>query len=111
MRKLFFALATMLFMTGLVIAADVTVLKYDPEKKEVVVKEGEKEVTYKFSEKVKVTLLAGKDGKETEGKFEDLERRLKNIKADDKRQMKMTIETKDKEITEVKFRGGRMKQN
>jgi ABC-type Fe3+-citrate transport system substrate-binding protein len=102
MRKLFFALATMLFMAGLVIAADVTATKYDADKKEVTVKDGDKEVTYKISGKVKVTLLVGKD-KEMEGKFEDLEKRLKNIKD---KGVKLTIETKDKEITEVKFRAG-----
>lgn len=111
MRKLFVSLTTMLLMAGLVIAAEVTVVKYDADKKEVTVKDGDKEVTYKFSEKVKVTQLVGKDAKETEGKFEDLETRLKAVKADSKRAMKMTIETKDNEITEVKYRAGGKKQN
>src|SRR5690348_7228981 len=79
MRKLFFALATMLFMAGLVIAAEVTVVSYDKEAKSVKVKEGDAEKTYKFAEKVKITVTTkDKDGNETskDGTFEDLERRL-----------------------------------
>ena len=105
MRKLFFAAATMLFMAGLVIAAEGTMTKVDTEKKEIVVKDGDKEVTLKYTDKVKVTLVTfGKDKKseEKEGKFEDFENRLKRFKADAKFGNKLTYEAKDGTITEVK---------
>ncbi len=107
MRKLFFAVATMLFMAGLVIAAEGTMTKVDTDKKEIVVKDGDKEVTLKYTDKVKVTLVTvGKDKKseEKEGKFEDFEKRLKAFKADAKFGNKLTYEAKDGTITEVKVR-------
>ena len=103
MRKLLLALFTLVFMAGVVVAAEVTMTKVDVEKKEIVVKEGDKEATYKYTDKVKVTLLVGKDATEKEGKFEDFETRLKAFKADAKGN-KINIETKDGEITSVKFR-------
>ena len=107
MRKLFVALATMLFMAGLVIAAEGTMTKVDVEKKEITVKDkDDKETTYKFTDKVKVTLVTGKKGeeKESEGKFEDFEKRLKGFKADSKFGNKINFEAKDGEITSVKIR-------
>jgi len=108
MRKLFFAVLAMAFMAGLVVAAEGTLTKVDLDKKEVTVKEGEKENTYKIDDKVKVTLVTGKKGeeKETEGKYSDWEERLKNFKADAKFGNKITFEAKDGKITEVKIRGG-----
>ncbi len=108
MRKLLTALALMLFMTGLVVAAEVTVLSYDPDKKELKVKEGDKETTYKISDKVKVS-ATDKDGNTTEGKFEDIEKRLKNIKPDSKFQMKMDVTTDKDTITEIKYKKGKGK--
>jgi hypothetical protein len=51
----------MLLMAGLVVAAEVTLVKYDPEKKEVTVKEGDVEKTYKLTDKTKVFVI--RDGK------------------------------------------------
>jgi len=104
MRKLLCALVAFLVMGGIVVAAEVTVTKVDAEKKEVTVKEGDKEATYKYTDKVKVTLLVGKDATEKEGKFEDFEKRMKDFKPDAKFGNKLNIETKDGEITSVKFR-------
>lgn len=108
MRKLFMSLAAVLFMAGLVIAAEGTITKVDVDAKKVTIKEGDKETEYKFTDKVKVTLVTGKQGeeKETAGKFEDFEKRLKAFKADSKRGNKITFEAKDGEITSVKIRGG-----
>src|SRR4051812_29084774 len=61
MRKLALAIATMLFMAGLVVAAEVTIIKYDKDKKEVTVKDGEKEKTYKITDKTKFSVTT-KDG-------------------------------------------------
>ena len=54
MRKLLMTLACMLLMAGLVVAAEVTLVKYDREKKEVTVKEGDVEKTYRLTDKTKV---------------------------------------------------------
>jgi hypothetical protein len=105
MRKLLMAIATVLFMTGLVVATEVTVVKYDKDKKEVTVKEGDKENTYKFSDKVKIS-VTDKDGNATEGKFEDLEKRLSRTKGG-KGGTKLDITTDKDTITEVKYKGGK----
>ena len=107
MRKLLCALVVMFLMTGLVVAAEITVLKYDADKKEITYKDkDDKEVTAKFSDKVKVT-VTDKDGNATEGKFEDLEKRLKNPKAAGKFKGDATIEKG--EITEFKYKAGKGK--
>jgi hypothetical protein len=109
MRKLLCALAVMFGMASLVVAAEITVLKYDPDKKEVTGKDkDDKEVIYKFGEKVKVS-TTDKDGNATEGKWEDLETRLKAVKADSKRPLKLDVTVEDKVITEAKYRKGKGK--
>src|SRR5262245_33359031 len=79
MRKMLVSVAALLFMmASLVVAAEVTVAKYDKDKKEVTVKDDkDKEKTYKITDKTKVTLV-DKEGKATDdkGTVEDLERRL-----------------------------------
>ena len=102
MRKLLMALSTVVFMAGLVVAAEVTVLKYDKDKKEVTVKDGEKEVTYKITDKTKVSIL-DKDGNAKEGKLEALTQRLENIDKSKNKTLDVTV--KDGEITEVKMKG------
>ncbi len=62
MRKLLLSFGCLLFMTGLVLATEVTLLKYDGEKKEVTVKEGDVEKTYKLTDKTKVWFIIDKDG-------------------------------------------------
>jgi len=110
MRKLICALAVMFAMAGLVVAAEFTVSKYDPDKKEVTGKEkdSDKEVTYKLSDKTKYTLV-DKDGNGTDGKFEDVEKRLKNVKPDSKRPLKLEITVEKETITEVKYKAGKGK--
>lgn len=107
MRKLFMAVGIVLFMASLVIAAEGTITKVDLEGKKITIKEGDQENEYKFTDKLKVTLVTGKKGeeKETEGKYEDFERVLKNVKADSKRGTKITFEAKNGELTSVKMRG------
>jgi hypothetical protein len=111
MRKLMLSLGIMCFMAGLVIAAEGTITKVDVDKKEVTIKEGDKETTYKYTDKVKVTLVSGKKGeeKEEDGKYEDFEKRLKNFKADSKRGNNITFEAKDGTLTSVKIRAGKGK--
>lgn len=112
MRKMLISAAMVLFMAGIVYAVEVSVVKYDADKKEVVVKEGDAEKTYKISDKVKVTLVVDKDGNTKEGKFEDLEKRLKAVKAaKGGRGVKLDITVSGDNITEAKFRSGGKKKN
>lgn len=108
MRKLLLAVGCLLFVVGLVVAADtVTLVKYDKDTKEVTVKDDkDKEHTYKITDKTKVTTV-DKEGNKKEGKLEFVEKMLGNEKAAGK--MKMDIEVKDGKITEIttKGRGGK----
>src|SRR5687767_2291446 len=57
MRKLLCSLACLLGTTGLVLAAEVTFVKYDSEKKELTVKDDkDAETTYRLTDKTKVFL-------------------------------------------------------
>src|SRR5262245_16938027 len=72
MRKLLLAVAALFFMAGLVVAAEVTLVKYDKDKKEITVKDDkDKESTYKITDKTKFTLTT-KDG-DKEAKYEEVE--------------------------------------
>ena len=102
MRKLLLSLGCLFFMAGLVIAGEVTLVKFDKEKKEVTVKEDDKEKTYKISDKTKFS-STDKDGKATEMTYEDAVKGLGNPKAEGK--LKFDITVKDGEITEAKMKG------
>lgn len=102
MRKLLLSLACLFFMAGLVVAAEVTLVKFDKEKKEVTVKEGDAEKTYKISDKTKFS-STDKDGNAKEISYEDALKGLSNPKAEGK--MKFDITVKDGEITEAKMKG------
>ena len=107
MRKLLMAALCVVFMAGVVVAAEVTLVKFDAKTKEITVKEGEKEVTYKITDKTKFSTTT-KDGAK-EGKYEDFEKRLSSDKAVGK--LKMDITTEKDTITEVKFKGGKKDKN
>lgn len=107
MRKLLSAVVCLVFMAGVVVAAEVTLVKFDKDKKEITVKEGEKEVTYKITDKTKFSTTT-KDGAK-EGKYEDFEKRLSSDKAVGKMKMDITVE-KDT-ITEFKVKGGKKDKN
>lgn len=66
MRKFALAVASLLCTFGLTIAAEAVFVKFDKDKNEVTVKEGDKEATYKVSEDTKVTF----GDKTKEGKFD-----------------------------------------
>lgn len=61
MRKLLLSLACVLFLAGVTLAVDAVFVKFDAEKKALTVKEGDKENTYKVTDKTKVSIV-GKDG-------------------------------------------------
>lgn len=101
MRKLLLALLCVFGMTGIVLAAEVTLLKYDSGTKKVTVKNGESEATYKLCERTKVTFV-DKDGGSKEGTLEAAIKMLSNEKA--KGNLKFDIQTEMENITEMKLR-------
>lgn len=54
MRKFALTLAAFVAFVGFAIAANVTFIKWDNDKNELTVKEGDKEATYKVTDKTKV---------------------------------------------------------
>jgi len=104
MRKLLLSIGALFFMAGLVIAADVTLVKFDKDKKEITVKDGDKEKTYKVTDKTKFS-TTDKDGNAKEATFEQAEKRLGNEKAAGK--LKLEITTDGDNLTEVKYKGGK----
>jgi hypothetical protein len=91
-------------MTGLVLAGEVSLVKYDGEKKEVTVKEGDKEHTYKFADKVKVTMVIDKEGTTKQGTIEAATKILSNENFKGK---KFEITTEKDTITEIKLKARR----
>jgi hypothetical protein len=102
MRKLLLAVICMFFMTGIVIAGEVLLVKHDGDKKEVTVKDGDKEVVYKYTDKTKVTLI-DKDGGTKDGTLETAVKILSNEKAMGK--LKFEVVTDKDTITEMKLKG------
>jgi hypothetical protein len=106
MRKLLLSLGALLFMAGLVVAAEVTLVKYDKDKKELTVKDDAgKESTYKVTDKTKFSGPT-KDGVK-DLTYDQAEKRLTSEKAVGK--AKLDITTSGKDVTEVKFKGGKKK--
>lgn len=100
MRKFLLSLCAMLFMAGLVVATEVAFVSYDKEKKELKVKEGDSDKTYKIDDKAKFTVTT-KDG-DKEADFAAFEKRFSNPKA----KGKLDITVKDGSITEAKWKAG-----
>ena len=94
MRKFVLAAFALAVSVSLTLAGEVTFLAYDKEKKELKVKEGDAEKTYKITDKT-----AFKNGdKDIKDKSKGIERLTK---ANAKTKLEVTAE-KD-EVTEVKF--------
>lgn len=102
MRK--FALAALsLFLTaGLLVAAQVTFVKYDAEAKKLTVKEGDDEKTYTVDDST--VFKAGDKEVKAAGALKRLEK-LKEGKA------KFDITVTDGKLTEVKFVAGKKKKD
>jgi hypothetical protein len=107
MRKLLLSLVCLLFATGIVMAAEVTLVGYDGETKALTVKEGEKEITYKINDKTKVTFI-DQDGKSTDGTLEAAAKVLSKDKAKGKLKFEL-IADKDSNVTELKMKGKKAK--
>jgi hypothetical protein len=80
MRKLLLTWVCFFGMTGIVFAADITLLKHDADRKEVTVKDGEKEVVYKYNDKTKVTFIDKDLGTSREGSLDAAIKLLNNQK-------------------------------
>lgn len=103
MRKLLLSLVAMFAMAGLVIAAEVTITKFDKDKKEITVKDGDAEKTYKISKDAKFTVTdkKGENGKEL--KYEDFEKRASKL---GDKGIKAEVKTEKDEVTEITWKGG-----
>ncbi len=77
MRKMLLALVAFFVMAGLVVAAEFTITKVD--KDTVTVKDGDKEVTIKLTDKTKFTTTDGKGENSKEAKREDFDKRTAKI--------------------------------
>lgn len=99
MRKLLLSLACLLFMTGLVVAAEYAVVSYDKDTKTFVLKDGDKEVKAKVTDSTKVTLV-DKDGNKKELKIGDVSK-----KWGDKTPKKIDATVEKGEITEITVKG------
>jgi hypothetical protein len=106
MRKFLFALLGLALLTGVALAGEVTLVKYDKEKKEVTVKDGDADKVYKLSEKTKFT-VTDQDGKETASNLAAAEKILGNEKAVGRAKFDITAD-KDT-LTAVKFKGRKKK--
>ena len=108
MRKLLLAIAALFFMAGLVVAAEVTLVKFDKDKKEVTIKDDkDKEHTYKITDKTTFSFTT-KDG-DKEAKYEFVEKMLSSEKAAGK--MKFDITTEGDKVTAVKMKFGGKKKD
>ena len=108
MRKLLPALCCLLLISTVVLAGDVTLLKYDKESKELTVKEDEGEKTYKVTAKTKFTAVDKKSGESVPLTYDDAVKGLCSTKAEGK--MKFNITVKNGEVVEAKL-PGRKKTN
>jgi len=108
MRKLLLSMSCLFFMAGLVIAAEVTLVKYDKDKKEVTVKDDKgKEHTYKITDKTTFTRTT-KDGDSKEVPADFVEKMLTNEKfetAVKDGKVKWDITTDGSKLTSVKMKG------
>jgi hypothetical protein len=97
------SLVCLLFMGGLVVAAQYTIASYDKDKKVVHLKDADgKEVTGKLTDSTKVWM--NKKGEKAEGKMENLEKMLSSDKSVG-RKVEATI--KDGEVSEITVGGGK----
>lgn len=106
MRKLLLAFGTLLLMSGLAAAVEVTLLKFDKETKEVTVKEGEAENVYKITDSTKFVGV-DKAGNTRDMTYDDAVKGLGNQKSEGA--LKFDITAKDGEITLAKMPAKKLK--
>ncbi len=114
MRKFVLAGVALFFTVGLVLAAEVTFLKYDKDKKELTVRDkDDKEATYKVTSDTKF-MFKGKDGSgkdiPNDKGIERLEKMEDGGKAKGKAKLEIEVDKSKKEVKEITFRGGGKKK-
>jgi hypothetical protein len=90
---------------GTLTAADVTLVKYDGEKKAITVKTGAKEATYRLTDQTKVAFV-DKNGKAKDATLEAAIKILANPKAAEK-MLKLEITTDKDVVKELRLPGSR----
>ncbi len=111
MRKLLLALCAMFCMAGLVVAVEVTVVSIDKDKKEITVKEGDAEKTYKYTDKAKFTTTDFKGENSKESDLATFEKFAGSKGGKDKKTgRKIDITVKDGTITEATWKTFTKKQ-
>ncbi len=103
MRKLLTALCCLFLMAGVVVAAEVTLVKYDKDTKELTVKEGDAEKTYKVNDKSKFIAVDKKTGTSKDLPYDKALKGLLNPNAEGK--LKFEITVKDGILVEAKLPG------
>ena len=105
MRKLLLSLACLFLVAGVMYATDVTLVKYDTDKKELTVKEAGKEHIYKLTDQTKV-FFVDKNGKAKDGTLEAAIKILANPRAAEK-MLKLDITTEKEAVKELKLQGSK----
>ncbi|MFO0848843.1 MAG: hypothetical protein U0871_09860 [Gemmataceae bacterium] len=106
MRKFALASLALFVSVGLVLAAEVEFVKFDKEKKELTVKEDDKEKTYKITDDTK--FFANVKGEKKEVPADKAMERLEKSN-DSKRKPKMDIKADKNKLTDVEFKAGKKK--
>ena len=101
MRKLLLSAVAVLVMAGLVVAAEVTLVKFDKGSKEVTVKDGENQKVYKITDKTKF-LAVDKSGEAKALSYDDAVKGLGHPKAEGR--LKFDVTVKDGAITEARMK-------
>jgi len=99
MRKFLLSAVCVLFLAGVTFAVEAIFVKFDGEKKTLTVKEGDKENTYKLTDKTKVSIL-DKDGNAKEAEVKVLSKAKEG-------KTKLDITTEKDTVTEVKVKLGK----
>lgn len=102
MRKVWLALWSLVLATRLASGGEVTLVKFDKEKKEVTVREGTEQKVYKITESTKFTSV-DKNGSPRSLTYNDVLKGLGNPKAEGK--LKFDLTAKDGSVVEAKMPG------
>jgi hypothetical protein len=100
MRKMLLALFMVLFMAGLVVAAEGFLTKVDVDKKEATIDDK----VYKIDDATKITAKGKDESKDADIKA--LAKAAERKGKDGKVGTKVTFEAKDTKLTTIEFRGG-----
>jgi hypothetical protein len=110
MRKFVLSLVALFAMAGLVVAVEVRLVKFDKDKKEVTVKEGDAEKVYKVTDKTKFTVTDAKGENAKEADYAAFEKRASGGKGGKVGGM-VEIKADGDKLTEVTWKGAKKKND